>query len=125
MKLFEGQAIMVDLLLGIPLVLMLAVVVYATIYWFIKLLIIYLLPHAVVPADQGELPDSLEDQAKLEEEFGQEYWRQIDESNKESMPDNSAPSMPVIEPDAEQKKDSHKSVESEESVQTLTNQHKS
>lgn len=85
-KLFEGQAIMVDLLLGIPLVLMLAVVVYATVYWFFKLLIVYLLPQAIVPAHHFEsLDDSLPEETleSLQEQLGEEYWKHSEEPLQE------------------------------------------
>ncbi|MDG6772918.1 hypothetical protein QCB45_01105 [Thiomicrorhabdus sp. ZW0627] len=93
LKLFKGHAVMVDLLLGIPLVLMLAVVVYATIYWLFKLLIIYLLPHAVIPANQEDLTDSLDDesfQKELESQYGEEYWQQQEDeaSNAEKALDS-------------------------------------
>lgn len=86
-KLFEGQAIMVDLLLGIPLVLMLAVVVYATVYWFFKLLIVYLLPQAIVPAQQFDTLDdevSEETLESLQEQLGEEYWNDSDERHQET-----------------------------------------
>jgi len=37
-KLIEGKALIVDLVFGLPLVLALAIVVYATVYWVLKLL---------------------------------------------------------------------------------------
>ena len=38
--LFEGQALIVDLVFGLPLVLALAVVVYATVFWVFKLILV-------------------------------------------------------------------------------------
>ncbi|WP_178863819.1 hypothetical protein [Thiomicrorhabdus cannonii] len=72
-KLLAGDAILVDLLLGIPLVLMLAVVVYATVYWSFKLLIIALFPQAVMPV----VPAGAEhhDLTEQETEFGSDYWQ--------------------------------------------------
>jgi hypothetical protein len=76
-KLFQGEAILVDLLLGVPLVLMMAVVVYATLYWLLKLLIVYVWPQAMVPVEHKQ-SDILDDdptvQAELEQEFGEQYW---------------------------------------------------
>ncbi|KUJ72142.1 hypothetical protein [Thiomicrospira sp. WB1] len=51
----SGQALFVDLLLGLPVVLIFAVVIYAMIYWVLKLLLIFLWPQAI-----EMLPDSAE-----------------------------------------------------------------
>ncbi|WP_051347227.1 hypothetical protein [Thiomicrorhabdus chilensis] len=93
-KLFEGQAIMVDLLLGIPLVLMLAVVVYATVYWFFKLLIVYFLPQAIVPAQQFEtLDDEMTEETleSLQEQLGEEYWSDSEERAQETLKQAQSP----------------------------------
>lgn len=74
---------MVDLLLGIPLVLMLAVVVYATIYWFFKLIIVYLFPRAILPAseydNQSALLEDPELERALQEQYGENYWQHRDD----------------------------------------------
>jgi len=78
-KVLQGEAIMVDLLFGLPLVLMLAVVIYATIYWFLKLIVVYAFPQAIMPASEYDdsMPEIIEDPElvqELEDEFGDEYW---------------------------------------------------
>ncbi len=78
-KLIKGEAILVDLVFGLPLVLMLAVVIYATIYWFLKLIVVYVFPSAIMPASEYEeaLPTIEEDpelQQQLEQQYGDEYW---------------------------------------------------
>ncbi|GKT12925.1 MAG: hypothetical protein ISEC1_P1917 [Thiomicrorhabdus sp.] len=95
-KLFEGQALLVDLVFGLPLVLMLAVVVYATIYWACKLIIMFLLPNAIIlkSAESLQLEDELNDEEikTLEETHGEDYWKQsnhdqagpADQANKDS-----------------------------------------
>ncbi len=76
--LMSGDALIVDLVLGLPLVLMMGVVVYATIYWTCKILIILLLPQLIVPAEPES--DVLQEQLEedniqvLEEQHGSEYW---------------------------------------------------
>lgn len=85
-KLFEGQALIVDLVFGLPLVLALAIVVYATVYWVLKLLVIVLLPQAIVHIDSDDVhADVLEEDIEdLENKHGKEYWNQesIDNTQK-------------------------------------------
>lgn len=78
-KVLQGEAIMVDLLFGLPLVLMLAVVIYVTIYWFLKLIVVYAFPQAIMPASEYEdaMPEIVEDPElvqELEDEYGDQYW---------------------------------------------------
>lgn len=80
-KLLAGETILVDLLLGVPLVLMLAVVVYATLYWFLKLLVVYFLPHALIPAERPETYSDESSLETLESQYGEAYWQ--DEESKE------------------------------------------
>lgn len=62
-KIISGEALIVDLVLGLPLVLMLAIVVYASIYWSCKLFIIFLLPHAMIPVpDSDQIVDEVNDE---------------------------------------------------------------
>lgn len=78
--LMSGEALIVDLVFGLPLVLMMAVVVYATIYWACKLLIIIALPKFIMPPtpEIDELQEQLEEDhiQALEERHGSEYWTQ-------------------------------------------------
>jgi len=81
-KLIEGKALIVDLVFGLPLVLALAIVVYATVYWVLKLLVIFLLPQAIVHIEpEDELSDTLDEQVvELEKQHGEEYWNQSEQS---------------------------------------------
>lgn len=45
---FSGQSLFVDLLLGLPVVLIFAIVIYAMIFWVLKLAIVLLMPSWVV-----------------------------------------------------------------------------
>ena len=92
-KVIGGKAILVDLLFGVPLVLMLAVVVYATIYWFLKLVVVYLFPQAIMPVSeldqQAELAeDPVLDEA-LQEEYGEAYWQKHNPQLSEEQTDES------------------------------------
>lgn len=66
---FAGKALMVDLLLGLPVVLVFAIVIYAFLYWSIKLLVILLFPHTIIhlKTDLDEESDNLLDAADLEQ----------------------------------------------------------
>ncbi|MEA1988381.1 MAG: hypothetical protein U9N57_04120 [Pseudomonadota bacterium] len=85
-KLFDGQALIVDLVFGLPLVLALAIVVYATVYWLLKLLVIVLLPQAIVHIESEDIhADVLEEDIEtLEKEHGKEYWNQEDIDNTQN-----------------------------------------
>ena len=84
MTMFEGQALFVDLLLGIPVVLIFAVVVYAMIFWVLKVLIILFFPQLIIQleAPQAELSD------ELDPSLGESYWQQEDGEH----PDSETPS---------------------------------
>lgn len=83
----SGEALIVDLVFGLPLVLMMGVVVYATIYWTCKILIIIALPQFIVPlaSPRDDLQEQLEEDniQALEERHGSEYWTK-DETHSES-----------------------------------------
>ena len=79
-KLFDGQALIVELVFGLPLVLAIAVVVYATVYWVLKLLVIVILPQAIVHIEPEDIHTDIleEDIETLEKTHGKEYWNQTD-----------------------------------------------
>lgn len=82
----SGEALIVDLVFGLPLVLMMGVVVYATIYWTCKILIIIALPQFIIPpAAEDDLQEQLEEDniQALEERHGSEYWTK-DDTHSES-----------------------------------------
>ncbi len=55
-RFLEGSLTLVDLLVGLPLVIALAVVIYATVVWLIKWLVILFSPqHVVPPRDDDDL----------------------------------------------------------------------
>ncbi|NCN43118.1 MAG: hypothetical protein CO158_00800 [Piscirickettsiaceae bacterium CG_4_9_14_3_um_filter_43_564] len=62
-RVLGGTALLVDLLLGLPVVLIFALVVYALIYWGLKVLVIVLLPNRLeqIEAPDAQLSDTLED----------------------------------------------------------------
>lgn len=54
-RLLTGQAELLDALIGFPLVLALAIVIYATVVWSIKLSIIFIAPKLITLPPQDEL----------------------------------------------------------------------
>lgn len=92
-KVFEGKALLVDLVFGLPLVLMLAVVVYATIYWASKILIMLLMPQAIImkAEDSQQLNDELVEE---EEVHGEGYWNESEPDNSDSKSDQISSDKP-------------------------------
>jgi len=80
-KLVEGKALIVDLVFGVPLVLALAVVVYALVYWSLKIVVILLLPQAIVHVDpNADTPELSQQQLnELEKQHGKAYWTKKDD----------------------------------------------
>ncbi len=82
-KMISGDALIVDLVLGLPLVLMFTIIVYACAYWSCKLLIIFLLPQALIPY-QREDPKQEAETQRQEEAHGKNYWNK---TNSDSVDD--------------------------------------
>lgn len=61
-KFFGGEVLFVDLLLGLPVVLIFALVIYAVIYWGLKVLVILFVPSMVeqIEVTSTPLSDQLE-----------------------------------------------------------------
>jgi len=84
-KLFEGKALIVDLVFGLPLVLAMAIVVYALVYWSLKLIVIFLIPQAIINIEPETDHALLEEEmAELEEVHGKEYWNKLEDEKAES-----------------------------------------
>lgn len=87
-KIFAGHAMLVDLVFGLPLVLALAIVIYAMVYWTVKVICIFAFPMLVEQVPDEAVPS--EDQEELVEEaeskFGKDYWHKPSEdlSSQES-----------------------------------------
>ena len=59
-RMIEGQAELLDALIGLPLILALTLVIYASVYWAIKLILIIAQPNAfILPPEYKDLPDEL------------------------------------------------------------------
>lgn len=69
----EGSTLMVDLLLGLPIVLLFAIVIYAMFYWFLKIVVITFAPYMI---EKNTYPDAPEDNLdeSLQEKYGEDYW---------------------------------------------------
>ena len=68
-RMLGGTALFVDLLLGLPVVLIFALVVYALIYWGLKVLVILFLPNWLqrIESVDSQLSETLEEDDDLEE----------------------------------------------------------
>ncbi len=95
-KILSGEALLVDFILGLPLIFMFTVIIYACAYWFCKWLVIFFLPHAMVPYSLKN--QMSEEEIKHQEEILDESdWQDNDKradhftetdstQNKESKP---------------------------------------
>ena len=76
-KMLSGEATLVDFVLGLPLIFMFTVIVYACAYWACKWLVIFFLPHAMVPYSlENQIHD--EETKRQEETHGEQYWNKTD-----------------------------------------------
>ncbi len=78
-NMISGQALFVDLLFGLPIVLIFAIVVYAFLYWLIKFVVIIFLPHTIIHI---QTENALDD--TLDPELGERYWENPPETKKSS-----------------------------------------
>ncbi len=67
---FSGQALFIDLIFALPIVLIFAIVIYAFVYWLIKFCVIIFLPHTII---QIQTENELDDM--LDPELGKDYWK--------------------------------------------------
>jgi len=89
-KMLSGEALIVDLVLGLPLVLMFTVIVYACAYWSCKWLVIFFLPHAMIPYSlKNKMSD--DETERQEEAHGEKYW-QNDENTDQAKQEKNKPS---------------------------------
>ncbi len=72
-RMMNGQALMVDLLLALPLTLFVAVIVYAFFYWFARMVVILLFRSQIEFAEPDAKEEDLSEQEVL---YGKEYWKQ-------------------------------------------------
>ncbi|MBF6056894.1 MULTISPECIES: hypothetical protein [Thiomicrorhabdus] len=89
-RLFEGQALLIDLLLGLPLVLALAVVIYASVFWTLKLILVLAFPQFLQTIETHYDGDE-ESIQRLEDEHGQAYWEQEDDTSDKQTVQNDQP----------------------------------
>jgi hypothetical protein len=68
----KGQTLFVDLLLGLPVVLLFAVIIYAMIYWTLKVITILVAPF-LLEENKLDLEEDTFDPASMEE-HGKDYW---------------------------------------------------
>lgn len=80
-KIQAGHALLIDLLFGLPLVLAFAVMIYATVYWLIKVILVLLWPAALVAKPQAPIEETFSPED--EQHFGKDYWQNSQESYQE------------------------------------------
>ena len=78
-KIQTGNALIIDLVFGLPLVFAFAVMVYASIYWSLKLLLVLFLPAGLVSVEQN-VSEVTENVKEFETQYGDQYWEQDSES---------------------------------------------
>ncbi|VAW43881.1 hypothetical protein MNBD_GAMMA04-1814 [hydrothermal vent metagenome] len=89
-KMLSGEALIVDLVLGLPLVFMFTVIVYACAYWLCKWLVIFFLPHAMIPYPlKNKMSD--DETERQEETHGEEYWQNNNDTNQANQEKNKPP----------------------------------
>lgn len=84
---WAGQSLLIDLLLGLPIVLIFAVVVYAMVYWPIKVLVILVYPAGVEPVVVAQPLDDT-----LPEHLPQDYWQASSSSEEQKSKKEDRPS---------------------------------
>jgi len=77
----SGQALIVDLLFGLPIVLLFAIIIYAMMYWTLKVIAILFAPYLLVENKFPEQQDSFDPAST--EEYGEDYWKKDTEENTE------------------------------------------
>jgi len=82
-KILNGQALLIDLLLALPLVLFMAVILYAFFYWLARILVIVFFRSQVTFRE----PDEDDDLSEQEAEFGQDYWKKQPVSEQDKQQD--------------------------------------
>ncbi|WP_130537356.1 hypothetical protein [Thiomicrorhabdus indica] len=77
-KILQGEAIIIDLVFGLPLVLAFAIMTYASVYWSFKLILVLLYPAGLTDKPSNEIDDSYENESNqlMEKKLGADYWHQ-------------------------------------------------
>lgn len=77
-KILQGEAIIIDLVFGLPLVLAFAIMTYASVYWSFKLILVLLYPAGLTDKPSNEIDDSYENASNqlMEKKLGEDYWHQ-------------------------------------------------
>jgi len=75
-KILQGEAIIIDLVFGLPLVLAFAIMTYASVYWSFKLILVLLYPAGLTDKPSNEIDDSYENESNqlMEKKLGEDYW---------------------------------------------------
>lgn len=80
----SGQSLFIDLLLGLPIVLIFGIVIYAMIYWLLKFIVIMFWPQMIEKLDNTSEEDQMPDPS-----LGENYWMEAhDEEPHADKPDS-------------------------------------
>lgn len=90
--LFSGSALFVDLLLGLPVVLIFAVVLYALVYWLVKMVTLLLFPNWVV-IDDEPLEDDETYEMEHDDDHTERQSTEISQSGLDSDPNSVSSSV--------------------------------
>ncbi len=79
---FGGEALLVDLLFGFPIVILFGLVIYAMAYWVIKVALILFAPFLLERIDSCLYDDQLD--TDVAKEFGDNYWQKKKDSDQQT-----------------------------------------
>jgi len=80
----KGQTLFIDLLLGLPIVLLFAIIIYAMIYWTLKVATILVAPYLLEENKYEDLSQDVLDPA-ITEQHGEDYWKSTEELPEEIL----------------------------------------
>ncbi|MPQ75761.1 hypothetical protein [Hydrogenovibrio sp. JE_KL2] len=75
----SGQSLFIDLLLGLPIVLIFGIVIYAMIYWLLKFIVIMFWPQMIEKLDNTSEEDQMPDPS-----LGENYWMEAHDEEPHS-----------------------------------------
>lgn len=82
-KFSSGQTMFVDLLLGLPLVIAMAIVLYAATFWTFKVMAIFLFPSLTYYQEPQIPEEDTEKTEEMESSLGKEYWQETTSDKEE------------------------------------------
>lgn len=93
-KVFTGDAMFVDLLFGLPIVLIFAIVIYAMVSWSFKVLIILLYPAGLIEIKSEMTDTELAEIASFNDSLEEDFDRKPASSNQKESPQSAKKDLP-------------------------------